>query len=47
MPEKLRDLFGKQCVAILDITDLERLSSNHEKETNRFYRDQEKIKNVG
>jgi len=44
LPEELRELFEKQDVEILDMAGLEGLSSHHEKETNRLYKDQEKWK---
>jgi hypothetical protein len=44
LPEELRELFEKQNVDVLEMAGLEGLSSYHEKETNRLYRDQEKWK---
>jgi SAM-dependent methyltransferase len=44
LPEELCDLFEKQGTEILEMAGLEGLSSHHEKETNRLYKDQEKWK---
>jgi len=44
LPEELHELFEKQNVEVLEMAGLEGLSSHHEKETNRLYRDQEKWK---
>lgn len=42
MPEELRELFEKQGVKILEMAGLEGLSSHHEKETNRLFKNKEK-----
>jgi ubiquinone/menaquinone biosynthesis C-methylase UbiE len=42
LPEELRELFDKQDVKVLEMAGLEGLSSHHERETNRLYRDQDK-----
>lgn len=44
LPEELRELFEKQNVEVLEMASLEGLSSHHEKETNKLYKDQEKWK---
>jgi ubiquinone/menaquinone biosynthesis C-methylase UbiE len=44
LPEELCGLFEKQGTEILEMAGLEGLSSHHEKETNRLYKDQEKWK---
>ena len=44
LPEELRGLFETQGVEALEMAGLEGLSSHHEKETNRLYKDQEKWK---
>jgi ubiquinone/menaquinone biosynthesis C-methylase UbiE len=44
LPEELSDLFKKQNVQILEMAGLEGLSSHHERETNKLYKDQEKWK---
>jgi ubiquinone/menaquinone biosynthesis C-methylase UbiE len=44
LPEELCGLFEKQGTEILEMAGLESLSSHHEKETNRLYKDQEKWK---
>lgn len=44
LPEELRELFETQGVEALEMAGLEGLSSHHEKETNRLYKDQEKWK---
>ena len=44
LPEELRELFEKQNVEVLEMAGLEGLSSHHEKETNKLYKDQEKWK---
>jgi len=44
LPEELCALFQKHRVKILEMAGLEGLSSHHEKETNRLYKDQEKWK---
>jgi hypothetical protein len=41
LPEELRVLFEKQKTETLEMAGLEELSSHHEKETNRLYKDQE------
>jgi len=46
LPEELRKLFEKQGVETLEMAGLEGLSSHHRKETNRLYKDQEKMENV-
>jgi hypothetical protein len=46
LPEELRELFEKQGVETLEMAGLEGLSSHHRKETNRLYKDQEKMENV-
>ncbi|MGB9779105.1 MAG: class I SAM-dependent methyltransferase, partial [Candidatus Bathyarchaeales archaeon] len=42
LPEELHDLFERQGTEILEMAGLEGLSSHHEKETNRLYKDKEK-----
>lgn len=42
LPEELHDLFERQGTEILEMAGLEGLSSHHEKETNRVYKDKEK-----
>jgi len=42
LPEELRRLFETQGVEVLEMAGLEGLSSHHEKETNRLYKDQKK-----
>lgn len=42
LPEELHELFAKQDVKVLEMAGLEGLSSHHERETNRLYRDQDK-----
>jgi len=42
MPEELCELFEKQGVKILEMAGLEGLSSHHEKETNRLFKNKEK-----
>jgi ubiquinone/menaquinone biosynthesis C-methylase UbiE len=44
LPEELRELFEKQDVEILEMAGLEGLSSHHQRETNKLYKDQEKWK---
>jgi len=44
LPEELRELFEKQNVEVLDMAGLEGLSSHHERETNRLYKNSEKWK---
>lgn len=44
LPEELRELFERQGVETLEMAGLEGLSSHHEKETNRLFKDQEKWK---
>jgi SAM-dependent methyltransferase len=44
LPEELSCLFEKQNVEVLEMAGLEGLSSHHERETNRLYKDQEKWK---
>jgi SAM-dependent methyltransferase len=44
LPEELCSLFERCGVEVLELAGLEGLSSHHEKETNRLYRDQEKWK---
>jgi ubiquinone/menaquinone biosynthesis C-methylase UbiE len=44
LPEELRELFEKQDVEILEMAGLEGLSSHHQRETNRLYKDQERWK---
>lgn len=42
LPEELRSLFEKQNAKTLEMAGLEGLSSHHQKETNKLYRDREK-----
>jgi hypothetical protein len=42
--EELRQLFEAQGVRVLEMAGLEGLSSHHQKETNRMYKDREKWK---
>jgi ubiquinone/menaquinone biosynthesis C-methylase UbiE len=42
LPEELRELFEAQRVEVLEMAGLEGLSSHHEKETNRLFKDREK-----
>ena len=42
LPEELCSLFEKQNVKILEMAGLEGLSSHHEKETNKLFKDREK-----
>jgi ubiquinone/menaquinone biosynthesis C-methylase UbiE len=44
LPEELSELFEKQNVEILNMAGLEGLSSHHERETIKLYKDQEKWK---
>jgi ubiquinone/menaquinone biosynthesis C-methylase UbiE len=44
LPEEFCELFEKQDLEILEMADLEGLSSHHRRETNRLYKDQEKWK---
>jgi ubiquinone/menaquinone biosynthesis C-methylase UbiE len=44
LPEELRELFEKQDAEILEMAGLEGLSSHHQRETNKLYKDQEKWK---
>jgi hypothetical protein len=43
-PEELQTLFEKHGVQVLVMAGLEGLSSHHEKETNKLFKDQEKWK---
>lgn len=42
LSEELRELFEQRDVDVLEMAGLERLSSHHEKETNKLYKDWEK-----
>jgi ubiquinone/menaquinone biosynthesis C-methylase UbiE len=44
LPEELRELFEKQNVEVLEMAGLEGLSSHHQRQTNKLYKDQEKWK---
>jgi hypothetical protein len=44
LPEELQNLFGKHGAKTLEMAGLEGLSSHHEKETNKLFKDHEKWK---